>query len=93
MRTLGVVGAALLTLATAGATGGSAWAQSPQVPDSSQVTTAPGLPGVSQNGLPQSRPLFTIGKLEVHIWAPMEPYYDANMNRTAAENPIWDGAE
>ena len=31
----------------------------------------------------------TIGHLEVHLWAPMELPYDANMNRTFAADPVW----
>lgn len=89
MRTIGLLGAAALMMATVG----SAWAQSPQVRDTGQVTMAPALQGGPQHGVDQSRPLFNVGKLEVHIWAPMEPYYDANMNRTAAANPIWGSGE
>jgi hypothetical protein len=89
MRTIGLLGAAALMTATIGA----AWGQSPQTLDSSQVTTAPALPGGPQQGIGQSHPLFNIGKLEVHIWAPIEPYYDANMNHTAAANQFWSSAE
>jgi hypothetical protein len=93
MRTVGVLGAAAFAIATVGTTFGSARAQSPQVPDSIGVTTAPALQGGSQDSVQQSRPVFKIGKLEVHIWAPMEPYYDANANRPAAEYPMWGSGE
>ena len=93
MRTIGMLGAAALVIGTVGAPVGTAWAQSPQGSGFNQETTAPALRGRPQDGLPESRPLFSIGKLEVHIWAPMEPYYDANMNRNAAANPIWGEAE
>ncbi|WP_428489306.1 hypothetical protein [Rhodopila sp.] len=88
MRTIGVLGAAALVIGTVGAPVGAAWAQSPQGSGFNQETTAPAVPGRPQDGLPESRPLFSM-----HIWAPMEPYYDANMNRNAAANPIWGEAE
>ena len=89
MRTIGLLGATALLMASVGA----ARAQSPQVPDYGQATTAAAVPGGPRDSVAQSRPLFSIGKLEVHIWAPMEPYYDADGNRTAAANPIWGSAE
>jgi hypothetical protein len=73
------------------ATSVSALAQSPQVPNSSGTTEAPVPAAPQQNGR-QSRPLFTIGGLEVHLWAPVEPYYNANINRPIAEVPLWDNA-
>jgi len=71
------------------ATVASAQAQSRQVPSTGQVTAAPSVQATPRQGTPQSRPLFTIGHLEVHLWAPMELPYDANMNRTFAADPVW----
>jgi hypothetical protein len=75
--------AASLMLGTVAA----AQAQSPQLPSASQETRAPSLQNDPQN----AHPLFTIGHLEVHVWAPVEPHYDANMNRTLAGDPPWAG--
>ncbi|WP_428536835.1 hypothetical protein [Rhodopila sp.] len=93
MRTVSLLGAASLVIAAVGVAVGSAWAQSPRVSGFSQETTAPAAQGRPQDGPAESHPLFSVGKLEVHIWAPMEPYYDATMNRNAAANPIWGEAE
>jgi hypothetical protein len=38
---------------------------------------------------PPSRPLFTVGNLDVRIWAPMEPHYNGDANRDAAAESLW----
>jgi ABC-type glycerol-3-phosphate transport system substrate-binding protein len=83
MKTINTVflAAASLMLGTAAA------AQAAQGPSASQETRAPSWPNAARN----AHPLFTIGHLEVHVWAPVEPHYDANMNRTIAGDPPWDG--
>jgi hypothetical protein len=48
-------------------------------------TTVDGSPA----GEPRSSPLFTFGGLDVHVWAPMEPHYNAEANRDAAAEPFW----
>ena len=83
-----VLGVTVLMAATAV----PALAQSPQLPNTSGMTQAPGIAGAPQQSERQSRPLFTIGGLEVHMWAPVEPYYNANINRPLAEVPLWDNA-
>jgi hypothetical protein len=89
-----VVGATLWGASVLGAvTGTPAQAQAPQVPAAGQVTMAPAVPAPPLAGEAQSRPLFTLGKLEVHLWAPVEASYDAHMNHTAAANPMWGSAE
>jgi hypothetical protein len=88
MNKLGVVAFAAAALTVSAAA--SAQAQTPASPDVSHVTRAPALPPPPQQGEPQSRSLFTIGGFEVHLWAPVEPHYDPNLNRNQAANPVWD---
>ncbi len=60
------------------------------------VTEAPGhvleapffLPD-GQTDAQRPRPLFTIGGLQIDLWAPIESYYDANVNRNLAADPLW----
>jgi hypothetical protein len=40
----------------------------------------------------QSRPLFKIGGLPVHVYAPVEPPYNAAANRNLAADPLWGPA-
>jgi hypothetical protein len=39
---------------------------------------------------PQSPRLFTIGSLDVRIWAPVEAHYNGAANRDPAGEPFWD---
>jgi hypothetical protein len=54
-----------------------------------RVTAPPPLtnPDASITG---PRPLFKIGKVPVEVWAPVEPPYDAHLNRSEAADPIWE---
>lgn len=36
-----------------------------------------------------SPPVFTLGGLPVHVWAPVPPYYNARANRNLAADPLW----
>jgi hypothetical protein len=38
---------------------------------------------------PPSRPLFTVGGLDVHVWAPAEPHYNGDADRDPAAEPLW----
>jgi hypothetical protein len=82
----GIMGASALMVATIV----SAQAQGPAVPNTSQTTAAPVPAQNPQGTVQQSVPLFTIAGVPVRVWAPIEPSYDPNMNRTAAEGPMWD---
>jgi hypothetical protein len=83
IRTI-ALGAMALMVATAA----SAQTRSSPTPSASQVMGAPANPQRNE-----SRPLFTIGGLEVHVWAPRERPYDAHMNQTAAADPMWEAGE
>jgi hypothetical protein len=37
-------------------------------------------PQSASAGAPQTRPLFTIGRVGVHVWAPVPPPYNAEAN-------------
>jgi hypothetical protein len=50
----------------------------------------PGAGGSAQDELP-SPPLFTIGGLDVRMWAPVEPHYNGAANRDPAAEPFWNG--
>jgi hypothetical protein len=90
MNRIGAVILGVLPLLVAGA----AYAQS-QVPQTGGTVQAPAVvyPGqLSQPANPEPRPLFSIGKLPVGVWAPVAPTYDASANGTGAANPFWAGA-
>jgi hypothetical protein len=59
---------------------GSAYAATP---DSGAVTRTDSV------GAPQTRPLFTIGRVEVRVWAPVAPSYNAEANGDLAAREIW----
>jgi hypothetical protein len=40
-------------------------------------------------GAPQSSPLFTIGGVEIHMWAPVAAPYNAESNGDLATKDIW----
>jgi hypothetical protein len=82
-----VLSATALMLATVAV----AHAQSPGGPGLGQETQSPFVAPDPTQGEPASHPLFTIGGVEAHIWAPVEPHYDANNNRNLAANPLWAG--
>jgi hypothetical protein len=52
--------------------------------------TGHGADGSARNEL-QSPPLFTIGGLDGHIWAPVEPHYNGAANRDPAAERFWNG--
>jgi hypothetical protein len=38
---------------------------------------------------PQSCALFTVGNLDVHVWAPVEPHYNGEADRDPAAESLW----
>lgn len=46
--------------------------------------------GVTPPGAPEL-PLFHFGGLDVGVWAPMEPHYNANGDLDPAAEPFWGG--
>ena len=88
MNTIGAIalGASVLMVATAA----SGRARSSEVPSASKATPIEAVPVVTESSAPQSTPLFTIGRMTVYLWAPMEPTYDANTNRNLAADPLWE---
>lgn len=95
MKNLATGAFAALTLTVAALA--SAHAQSPSVPEqnqqsagASQMLQAPFTPTTPDARAAQSRPLFMIGNLPVVVWAPVEPPYNGNMNRSAASDPMFD---
>jgi hypothetical protein len=81
-----VLGASVLMVATAA----SGRAQSSEIPSASQATPTQSVPDVTESSPRQSTPLFTFGGMTVYLWAPVEPPYDANMNRSSAADPLWE---
>ncbi len=59
------------------------------LPGASQTTVAPYVPQSPDLGVDEMRPLFSIGRLPVLIWTPVEQAYSSRMNRNAAANPLW----
>jgi hypothetical protein len=60
------------------------------VPAESQTVTAQPVPTNPDATVTQPHALFNIGNVPVDVWAPVEPPYDANMNRTQASNPVFE---
>ncbi len=56
----------------------------------SQTVTARPIPINPDASVTQPRALFKLGNVPVDVWAPVEPPYDAHMNKTQAANPTWD---
>ncbi len=81
-----VLGASGLMAATIDA----GWSRGAAVPNASQATPTQSVPAVTESIAPQSTPLFTLRGMTVYLWAPVEPTYDANMNRNSAANPLWE---
>jgi hypothetical protein len=38
---------------------------------------------------PRSNPLFTVGGMDVRIWAPVEPHYNSDADRDPAAESFW----
>ncbi len=91
MNTIPTTLFAASVLMGAGATAVHAQQHTRTVPAVSETTTSATpyiLPDTPANP-PQSHPLFTVGRFGVYLWAPVEPPYDAAMNRSLAANPAW----
>jgi hypothetical protein len=73
-------------VAVAGAATANGQEQYPQAPGVGQVTEPGLVPGQEDR---QSRRLFTLDGLDVHVWAPLEPHYSAEVNRNPAGQTIW----
>ncbi|MDR3534894.1 MAG: hypothetical protein P4L71_00215 [Acetobacteraceae bacterium] len=54
-------------------------------------TARPDLTVVAPQSAQQSRPLFMLGSVEVHLWAPIQLPYDPHANRNFAADPFGDG--
>jgi hypothetical protein len=71
-----------------GATTAHAQEQDPEMPSVSHFSgTEPAGAGSMQDDQ-QSHPLFTFGGLDIRVWAPVEPPYNARANGNLAERPF-----
>ncbi len=89
MKTIGAVmlGASVLLLAAAS----PSYAQNSKLSNARQESPTQSLQGGTERSLPQSQPLFIIGKdVGVHLWAPVQPHYDTHANRNFAADPLWE---
>jgi hypothetical protein len=88
VKTMGVavVGASALILATAGPAGAQNSAS-----DQSEPAPMESAQGTVEDNAPDSQPLFTIGGVGVHVWAPVESPYDSRANGSLAGGPMWEG--
>jgi hypothetical protein len=87
-RSLAVAFGGLVMLAAAAAFGQEAG--SPTADPGYVYGIGPGADGSARDE-PQSSPLFTIGGLDVQIWAPVEPHYNGAASRDPAGEPFWNG--
>lgn len=94
MKTLGaaVLGASVLMLATGAFAQPqrSVQGQNPKAATVHKVEQTQAIQGNDTSGTQQSTPLFTLGNVGVHLWAPVEPSYNANANRNLAADPLWE---
>ena len=60
--------------------------------DQTQTTQAPFYYPTTQPP-PAPEPLFNIGGIPVDVWAPVEPSYDARINRNLASDPQWEAGD
>jgi hypothetical protein len=65
-------------------------AQNSVAPNLSQATKAAPAPAGTVTGVREAPPLFKIGDVPVHLWAPVQPPYDSRMNRDPAAEPFWE---
>jgi hypothetical protein len=80
-----LLGALPLLLATA------AYAQAPGSQVGGTVQTYPYVPSETAPPNNGREPLFSIGNVPVSVWAPTEPTYNTQADRSAADNPLWPG--
>jgi hypothetical protein len=80
-----VLGASVMMLAT---TVVSVQAQNPDF-DVNQSPQTNSVEGSLEGSAPQSQPLFTIGELGVHVWAPVESPYDSHANTNLATGSLF----
>ena len=86
MKTIGVVvlGASVMMLATVA----HVRAQNPDW-DVNQTRQTNSVEGSLEGSVPQSQPLFTIGGVGVHVWAPVESPYDSHANTNLATGSLF----
>ncbi len=65
-----------------GATSAHAQEQNPPMPGAASVS------GTGPTGIGSSHPLFTFGGLDVRVWTPVAPPYNAMANSNLAERSI-----
>ena len=85
-REIAIAFGAFVALAAAAAHG-----QEPSPPDvdSGYVFGRGSAVDGSARGGAQSPALFTIGGMNVRVWAPMEPHYNTEADRDPAAEPLW----
>jgi hypothetical protein len=84
-----ILTAALGGLAMVAASAAFGQERSSLAPDTGyELGTEPGANGSAQ-GEPRTFPLFTLGDLDVRVWTPLEPHYNAEANRDPAAEPFW----
>jgi hypothetical protein len=76
------LGAAFGIFAIVTATAAYGQEQTAQIPGANGVT-------VQGQGGRQSTPLFTIGGVNVRLWTPVSPPYNAQANGNLSQRPIW----
>ena len=87
MRAIGTVSAAAIVFVAAASTAVPTQAQ-PAI-DQTQTTQAPFYDPTTQ-APPAPESLFNIGRVPIDVWAPVEPPYDAHMDRNLASDPLWE---
>jgi hypothetical protein len=84
-----IVAVAFGALAIVGVTAAYGQERNPQPPGTGRVTGTGTIRTGSGREDRQSHPLFTFGGLDVRLWTPVAPHYNAEANRNLAEQSIW----
>jgi hypothetical protein len=84
-----IMTAALGSLALLAASAAYAQQRNSPAAGASYVFGAGPASGGSPVDAPGSSPLFTIGGVGVHVWAPVEPHYNGEANRDPAAESLW----
>jgi hypothetical protein len=76
-------------LAVLAASNASGQERGSPIPDTGQAYGIGSAADGAARDEPRSRPLFTVGGLDVRVWAPVEPHYNGDANRDPAAESLW----
>ncbi|MEA2743898.1 MAG: hypothetical protein QOG25_2269 [Acetobacteraceae bacterium] len=84
-----IMAVALGGLAVMAASNANGQEPGPPIPDTSHAYGIGSTADDAARDEPRSPPLFTVGGLDVRVWAPVEPHYNSGANRDPAAESLW----